>query len=226
MKITPISNYNQKRNKNTKTSFNGKLSSSSYDYIKELKKDIAKKSTYPDTTAFQLLDDAVQVLENFAKKFHPDTEIKIHRGYEYEYHEDFDGECWKELVKNVYIDAKNSKLDSSETIGKIEIARNGSCDFCEHPSKEKFLETIKRVVTSTWNTPEKIDNEIYESSKNSFLKKVKENKKPAFITRFFTRREAKKLDKIAPEFHSTPDTLEQVNSHIDTWSKFYKEANK
>ena len=173
-----------------------------------------------------MLDEALQSLNTFAKKLHPDTVIQIYRGYESEFHEDFDGPCWRELVKNLYIKAKNSKLNSSKILRSIEIARNGSCNFCEHPSVEKFLKVVNEVVNSTWYTPEFIDKELFESTKNTFLDNVKKNQKPSFITKYFTRRNAKKLDKMAHEFYSTSDSLEQVNSHINIWSNFYKEANK
>ena len=227
MKLTPINNYSQNNNyHNSPLSFNGKLGDSAYGYVKSLKQEIARKSRYPDTNDFKMLDKALESLNSFAKKFHPDTEIQIYRGYESEFHEDFDGPCWRERVKNVYIEAKNSKLNSNKILRRIEIARNGSCDFCEHPSVENFLRVVNEVINSTWYTPEFIDQKLFESSKNSFLEDVKQNKKPSFITKYFARRKAKKLDKMAPEFHSTSDSLEQVNSHIYAWSNFHKEANK
>ena len=52
MKITAINNNNQKsNNNNTKTSFNGRLSRSSYEYIKALK----KTEKHKITVAFKVL---------------------------------------------------------------------------------------------------------------------------------------------------------------------------
>ena len=226
MKLSPITNCSQNHNNDTKLSFSGKLDDSAYSYIESFKKELVREYQTPYNGYLQVLDAVLEVLEDFAKKFHPDTKIRVYRGYESEFHEDFDGPCWEHRVKNVYIEAKNSKLNSNKILGKIEIARDGNCNICNHPSLLEFLAGIRSVVTNTKHTPEKVDKEIFETSKNSFLKKVKQNQKPSFITSFLTRRKAEKLDKIALEFYSTSDTLQQVNSHIDTWSNFYKQTNK
>ena len=222
MKLAQVNSYKQTPNLNVNPSFNGKLDKSGYRYIKSLKKEIAKNSQQPNTEPFQVLNEALQLLENFAKKLHPDTKIEIHRSLEPRYCCDFDGASWWKTEKYLNFDAKNPKTKDPKTIAAIYVGEGKY--YFDDPSPEKFLQKVKDIVN--FKEPQKIDNELFECTKNNFLNKVKENQKPSFITRFFARREAKKLDKIAPEFHSTPNTLQQVNSHINTWSDFYKEANK
>lgn len=225
MKLSPINSYSQNNNCNTKQTFNGKLGDSAYRYVKSLKKEIAKNSNSPDTSGFKMLDEALLLLEDFAKKFHPDTEIQVYKRSEYVFHEDFDGPSWKKLESDLCIEAQNSKVNGSMTLGSIYMGA-GHYSCCENPTPKKILEKVKYVVNNSCNPPERVDNNIYESTKNSFLRKVKENQKTSFITKYFVRRKAEKFDKMAQEFHSTPDSLEQVNSHINAWSNFYKEANK
>ena len=61
---------------------------------------------------------------------------------------------------------------------------------------------------------------MFQTRINEFQEKARNCR--SFISKYFLRKEAKKLDNIAQEFDSKPNSLE----YLESWSDFYKEAKK
>ena len=238
MKVLPINNYSQNDNyHNTTPSFKGTLDSSVYKCIRALKKNVMHSSKEPDIKPLKQLYETTQLLENFAKQLHPDTKITIRRGlteYAQDIVDNFDKhypmhytlggdrrECGRDKTVSEFIDdaislvfsAKNEKTGTVKELGSIDI---GKYSFPLTPSR--FEIRVQGIIEEC--TPKNIDKELFQTRINEFQEKARNCR--SFISKYFLRKEAKKLDNIAQEFDSKPNSLE----YLESWSDFYKEAKK
>ena len=227
---------NQNMPKNN-TSFKGTLDSSVYKCIRTLKNNVMHNSKEPDIKPLKQLDETTQLLEDFAKQLHPDTKITVRRGltdYAQDIVDNFDKHYpvhytdggapiaigrdkseseFRDEALSLVFSAKNEKTGTVKELGDIDI---GKYSWPLTPDRFKFR--VQRIIEKC--TPQNIDKELFQTRINEFQKKAKYCR--SFISKYFLRKEAQKLDKIAQEFDSKPNSLE----YLESWSNYYKEANK
>ena len=194
-------------------------------------------SKEPNIKPLKQLDETTQLLENFAKQLHHDTKITIRRGltdYATDIVDNFDKhypmhytlggdsrECGRDKTLSEFIDeamsivisAKNKKTGTVKELTSIDI---GKYSFPVTPSR--FQQRVEQIIEKY--VPQNIDKELFQSRINEFQENARNCH--SFISKYFLRKEAKKLDKIAQEFDSKPNSLE----YLESWSEFYKEAKK
>ena len=217
MQVLPINKYSiksenqQKQNATSNLNFNGKVGRSVYSHVKEVKRELgnrALKYGEDNSKRLQSVDVALQALEDFAKKLHSKTRIRMfasnvfNRGWN---NREVNGRI---MYSTAFVQDSCKLFDSSKLIEVPDIAHE---TYYEH----NFVNTVNELLEHC--TPEGRNAKIfYDSRKNKIDDYINnmENTSYNFIERFVLRQRAKRFDKLAPEFNAESDALKMVNDRF------------
>lgn len=142
----------------------------------------------------------IEKLNKGMEKFHPNTKLDMDISFqELKFQNTKIGEC----LDVVYLPER----EPGEFLSNYAVAAAQKCDDYHWWSIAKdYLDNFNEFANDLINkfNPEMIDKKLFNNLKDRRYKSVEEG---CFLDRAFAYRDAKKLVKIAPEFHVNPDGI-------------------
>lgn len=199
MNVTSVQNCN---NLNVKRNFNGSVDKSVYKMVRNAKRGIVSECYRDERKVpvsqilIKMVNETLCELNEFVKNLHPDTKVIFRSVIEPDTGEKF-----------ILLQAKNSKV--GKTLNLRRINKSACTSYFDEMAmiRAELDDVVKKV------NPEDVDYTLFSKAEKAF---VSTTKKPSYnaIDKFFLRYKAKKLDKLAPEFHANQNVLHRLDARI------------
>ena len=192
----------QNNNFNTKQSFNGSIDKSVYKMVRKAKYNVVFECCSNEIAVpyskylIKALNETLDELGEFVKNLHPDTKLKLRSAVEQNTGKKF-----------ILLQAQNNKINKTLNLRRLDKSA------CSSPFDEmsmiraELAEVVKKV------SPKDIDYTLFSATEKDFAK-TSNKRSYGLIDRLFLRYKAKKLDKLAPEFHANPNVLHRLDARI------------
>lgn len=206
MHISSVQNNNCS---NAKQNFSGLVDKSVYKAVKMARNNVMYGVCQDETCVpaakmlSEFLSDAVAQLVEYSKRLHPNTKIKLRSVVDPQ-----DGK------KYFLFQAQNKKMNKTLNIRRFEVSESANSklgDIAPFDEMVTLQAGMKDLVKKV--RPEDIDYTLFSATEKDFAK-TSNKRSYGLIDRLFLRYKAKKLDKLAPEFHANPNVLKRLDARI------------